>query len=325
MTGESSGGRASSASGGNRRVNGKSKVTSLAAAAASVRDGQSVTFSGFGHGGHPMAFVRELIRQRRGDFTLNAIAECWPAEFLVGAGAVCAINMSNLMFEGLGRCRAISRAIETGGIVVDDHSHLGLSLRLLAAGWGVPFLPIRSMAGTDLAKLQTRETPKYQRITSPFGQEQVGVVSALPTDVAVVHVNKCDEQGNSIVYGAVSAIDAQVRAAKRVIITTECLVSADEIVAENQLSVVPGFLVDAVVHAPFGAHPTSMYKLYDEDADHMAHYYQASRDEEALRSYHKEVIHSVRDEREYLQSLGSKRLFGLRVDPAFQVALKGEF
>jgi acyl CoA:acetate/3-ketoacid CoA transferase alpha subunit len=254
------------------------KIMSLHAAVASIWDGQTLTFSGFGHGGHPMAFVRELIRQGHRGLTLNAVAECWPAEFLVGAGAVRAINMSNLMFEGLGRCRAISRAIETGSIMVDDHSHLGLSLRLLAAGWGVPFLPIRSMVGTDLAEVQTGKVTKYRCIASPFGEGDVGVVSALPTDVAVIHVHKCDEQGNGIVYGARSVIDAQVRGARRVIVTTEQLVSADEIVSENQLCVVPGFFVDAVVHTPFGAHPAGMYKLYVEDADHMARYYEASRD-----------------------------------------------
>lgn len=299
-----------------------SKLTSLVDAAASIESGTSVSFSGFGHSGHPMALVRELIRQRRNNLTLNAIAECWPAEFLVGTGSVSSINMSNLMFEGLGRCRAISAAIERGEVRVDDHSHLALSLRLLAAGWGLPFLPIHSMAGTDLENIQTADRPKFTRMESPFGDGQVGVVSALRSDVAVIHVNKCDDQGNGIVYGTISVIDAQVRGAARVIVTTERLVSSDDIIAENQQVVVPGIFVDAVVHAPFGSHPAGMYSVYDEDLDHMAAYYQASRNAETLGAYHEQFIYGLRSHEDYLRSLGSKRLFALRVDPGFQFALR---
>jgi glutaconate CoA-transferase, subunit A len=302
----------------------ESKLTSLAEAAASIPSGAALSFSGFGHSGHPMAFVRELIRQGRGDFTLNAIAECWPADFLVGAGAVSSINMSNLMFEGLGRCRAISMAIENGSVRVDDHSHLALSLRLLAAGWDVPFLPIRSMGGTDLEHVQTGEKPKYRRVDSPFGDGEVGVVSALSSDVAVIHVHRSDDQGNGIVYGAISVIDAQIRGAKRVIVTTEELVDSETIMAENQGVTVPGIFVDAVVHTPFGSHPGAMYKLYDEDLDHMAEYYEASRKEDTLAEYHERYVTGFPNHESYLNDIGSRRLFGLRVDPAMQFALREE-
>jgi len=300
-----------------------SKLTSLYDAAQSVNDGAALSFSGFGHAGHPLAFVRELIRHGKGNFTLHAIAECWPAEFLVAAGRVSTINMSNLMFEGLGRCRAISRAIENGDVEVDDHSHLALSLRLLAAGWDMPFLPVKSMAGTDLASLQFAHRPKYGRVRSPFGSEDVGVVSALRPDVAVIHVNKTDEQGNGIVHGAISVIDAQVRAARRVIVTAERIVSAAEIVAENQLVAVPGIFVDQVVHTPFGSHPGGMYGEYDEDLEAMAEYYEASRDVAAVEAYLKRYVFAKESHEEYLDDLGSRRLFTLAVDPALKVARRG--
>lgn len=299
-----------------------SKIVTLSAAVSTIKNGSSLSFSGFGHSGHPLSFVRELIRQRPKDFTLNAIAECWPAEFLVGTGSVIAINMSNLMFEGLGRCRAISVAIEEGRVKVDDHSHLALSLRLLAAGWGVPFLPIRSIAGSDLENIQTAEKQKFTRIMSPFGEGEIGVVSALQSDVAVIHANKSDSQGNAIIYGAASVVEAQIRGAKSVIVTTEQLVSADEIIEENQNVIVPGILVSTVVHTPFGSHPGGMYKVYDEDVEHMDMYYEASRNETALAAYHVEYIYGKRDESEYFESLGSERLMNLRVDPTLQFALK---
>lgn len=298
----------------------RSKLTSLPEAAASVQDGAALTFSGFGHAGHPLAFVRELIRQGQRDLALHAIAECWPAEFLVASGRVSRINMSNLMFEGLGRCRAISRAIEQGDVVVDDHSHLALSLRLMAAAWDVPFLPVRSMAGTDLEAVQTGDRPKYARLASPFDAGDVGVVSALRPDLAVIHVNEADEQGNGVIRGAISVVDAQVRAARRVIVTAERIVPSGTIVAENQAVAVPGIFVAAVVHTPYGSHPGGMYAEYDEDLEHMAEFYEASRDVDALAGYFDRYVAGVKDHAGYLDGLGSRRLLELRVDPALKVA-----
>lgn len=302
----------------------KSKLISLVEAAQSINDGAALSFSGFGHAGHPLAFVRELIRQGKRNFTLNAVAECWPAEFLVAAGRVSAINMSNLMFEGLGRCRAISRAIENGDVEVDDHSHLALSLRLMAAGWQMPFVPVRSMAGTDLLTWQRADHPKYAQVESPFGDGAVGVVSPLRPDIAVIHVNCTDEQGNGIVYGAISVIDAQVRAAKRVIVTAERIVPASEIVDQNQVVTVPGIFVDCVVHTPFGSHPGGMYGEYDEDVDHMNEYYEASRDPETLQAYLARYVFGKTSHDEYLDDMGSRRLLQLLVDPALKVARKVE-
>ncbi|ASW55486.1 CoA transferase subunit A [Plantactinospora sp. KBS50] len=298
----------------------RSKLCDLAAAARLVPPGATLSFSGFGHAGHPLAFVRELIRQGTGDLTLHAVAECWPAEFLVAAQRVSRINLSNLMFEGLGRCRAISRAVEQGSVAVDDHSHLALSLRLLAGAWDVPFLPVRSMAGTDLTAVQTGPAPKYARVRSPFGDEETGAVAALRPDVAVIHVNKADEQGNGIVYGAISVIDAQVRSARTVVVTAERIVPAEEITAENQVVTVPGIFVDAVVHTPYGAHPGGMYGEYDEDPAAMAEYYTASRDPDTVADYLAAHVLAHPDHAAYLATLGSQRLFGLRVDPTLKIA-----
>jgi acyl CoA:acetate/3-ketoacid CoA transferase alpha subunit len=302
----------------------QSKVRGLAEAVATVPEGASLSFSGFGHGGHPMAFVRELIRQGRGGFTLDAIAECWPAEFLTAAGRVDAINLSNLMFEGLGRCRAISRAVERGDVRVDDHSHLALSLRLMAAGWGMPFLPVRSLAGTDIEAISTADEPKYARMVSPFDGTDTGVVSPLRPDIAVIHVNRADVRGNGVIDGAISVVDAQVRAAGRVIVTAERIVSAEEIVDRNQLVTVPGVLVDTVVHTPYGSHPAAMYGEYDEDLEHMAEYYEASRADDAVGRYLDEWVRGTTDHEAYLDRVGARRLFGLRVDPTLKVAYTPE-
>ena len=299
---------------------GTSKVVSMSDAAATVPEGASLSFGGFGHFGHPLSFVRELLRQGRGGFTLHAIAECWPAELLTAAGRVEHINLSNLMFEGLGRVRAICRAVENGTITTDDHSHLGLSLRLLAAGWDMPFMPIRTMAGSDLEYIQTGPAPKFRRIPSPFSDEQVGVLSPLSPDVAIVHVSESDNQGNGIIHGQISVVDAQVRAAKRVIVTAERIVEPEEIVRNNQLVTVPGILVDQVVHSPYGAYPGGMYGLYDEDMELMDQYYDASRSVDTVDAYLAEWVFGLADHAAYLDRIGSQRLLESVVDPVHMLA-----
>jgi len=298
----------------------RSKLTTLPDAVASIPSGASLSFNGFGHFGHPLAFVRELLRQGQGDFVMHAIAECWPVELLTAAGRVRHIDLSNLMFEGLGRVRAICRAVENGWVTTDDHSHLGLTLRLLAGGWDVPFLPIRTMAGSDLANLQTGPTPKYARLRSPFDDDEVGVVSAIRPDVAVVHVAEADDQGNGIIYGQISVVDAQVRAARRVIMTAERIVAPEEIVRNNQLVTIPGILVEQVVHVPYGAYPGGMYGLYDEDLELMDVYYEASRDVDDVARYLREWVYDIPSHEAYLDRIGSRRLLEAVVDPVHKLA-----
>lgn len=297
-----------------------SKLTTLRDAVATIPAGSSLSFGGFGHYGHPLAFVREIIRQRIGGLTLHAIAECWPAELLTAAGLVRHIDMSNLMFEGLGRVRAICRAAENGTITTDDHSHLGLSLRLLAAGWGMPFLPIHSMAGSDLELIQTGDKPKFARIDDPFGDGWIGAVSALAPDVAVIHVHRADTQGNGIIEGQISVVDAQVRSARRVIVTAEEIVDGELITPDNQLTVVPGILVESVIHTPYGSHPGGVYGLYDEDPRFLEQYYEASRDEATVAEWLDEWVHGLEDHEAYLDRIGSLALSEVRVDPEIKLS-----
>src|SRR5690606_5530764 len=115
-----------------------------------VEPGMSISFSGFAHSLTPMAFVRELIRQGTGDLRLVGIAEAWAADMLAGAGLLRQIVLSNFMFEGFGLCRNFSRAIESGAVEFEDYSHFALASRFAAAGEGLPFTAVRSLAGSDL-------------------------------------------------------------------------------------------------------------------------------------------------------------------------------
>jgi acyl CoA:acetate/3-ketoacid CoA transferase alpha subunit len=296
-----------------------SKLVSLQEAVRGIPSGASITAGGFAISHQPLAFTREMIRNRVRDLTLIGMAECWVAEWLCGAGALRRTYMSNFMLEGFGRCRRFSAAVESGELEVEDHSHFGVTARLVAAGLGLPFMPVRSMAGTDILAKPGFERPehKYHALRSPFpGGEIVTLLSALRPEFAILHVAKADEQGNVQTYGSAAIVAEQARAAKFVIVTAEEIVTTDEIRRRPESTLLPALMVHQVVHVPYGAHPTGVYGYYDHDAAHLAEYYEASRTEEGTRAYFRKYVDDAPDHDAYLDKIGVSRLMHLRVDPA---------
>ena len=296
------------------------KILSLREAVASVPDGANMTFGGFAAYFTPMAFVREMIRQGKRDIEMTSVAECWVADHLAGAGRLRRARFSNFMFEGMGRCYNFSRGVERGEIAVEDYSHFAITSRLVAAALGIPFLPIKPMAGTDLMHTRGFEAEKARPFACPFTGESVLLVPAARPDVAVIHAARADRDGNAQLFGNTCVIDEQARAASRVIVTVEEIVDDGVIRAQPELTVLPGFLVDALVEAPFGAHPTGMYRYYDPDFAFLTDYYAASRDEAAFRRYLDEYVFDVADHWAYLRKIGIRRLMALRADPGLGLA-----
>lgn len=294
----------------------ENKLISLQEAVGLIQDGSSITFSGFGHTLTPMAFVREMIRQNKKKLHLIGIGEAWAVDMLAGAGLLSKVWLSNFMFEGYGRCRNFSRAVERGDIQVEDCSHFGQISRLHAGGIGLPFTVVRSILGTDIEFVKT--DPDYRksvRIQCPFTNETLLALPALQPDVAVIHAARADVHGNVQLYGHSTSIDEQVRASKKVIVTVEEIVSREEISHMPELTIIPGFLVDHVVKVPMGAHPTGVYRYYSEDKEHIDVYMGASRSPETFRDYLERYVFSVRDHFEYLKKFPLKHLFGLAADP----------
>lgn len=301
------------------------KLTPLAEAVAAVKDGDAITAGGFAHSHQPMAFIRALIREGRRDLTIIGMAECWVAEFLSAAGLLRRAYMSNFMFEGLGRCRQFSAGVESGAIEVEDHSHYGIVCRFMAAGLGLPFMPLRAMAGTDILETPGFEPPekKARTLASPFGADAVTVVSPLVPDVAIIHAAQADRRGNTRIFGTTSVIEEQVKAARHVIVTAEEIVETDRFRRAPETTLLPGFMVDAVVHLPFGAHPTGVYGYYDHDAPHLDDYYAASRSPETVAGYLDRFVREPADHWAYLDRVGMSRLMRLRVDPALGYRMEG--
>ncbi len=299
---------------------GSSKVVSLSETVASVADGANMTFGGFAAYFTPLAFVREMIRQGKKRIEMTSVAECWVADYLAGAGVLKRARFSNFMFEGLGRCQNFVRAVERGEIEVEDYSHFAITSRLVAAGFGLPFMPVKSMAGTDLMGRRGFEAEKARPLACPFTGEPVLLVPAVRPDVAVIHLARSDRDGNSQLFGYTAVVEEQARAAQRVIVTTEEVVEDTVIRAQPELTVLPGFLVDAVVEVPFGAHPTGMYRYYDPDFEFMRDYYAASRDPAAFRAHLEEWVLGPGDHWAYLRKVGLRRLLALRSDPGLGIA-----
>lgn len=291
------------------------KVITLQEAAGRIPDGAHLTISGFGHSLAPLALVRELIRQGKGNFELTSMGDCWAADMLAGAGRLKRARLSNYMFEGFGRCPNFSRGVETGAVEVDDYSHFAITSRWQAAALGLPSMPVRVMLGTDLVRRKPLDEDAIAESPCPLTGEPLLFVRASRPDFAMLHASRADPEGNIQVFGTVSTIEEQARAAKRVIVTVEEIVPERVIRDQPEFTLLPGFLVEAVVHAPYGAHPAGMFRHYDFDRQHAEHYVRAGRSPEAFRRYLEEYVFGVPDHYTYLKKIGIRRLMELRADP----------
>lgn len=293
-------------------TNNNNKFLSLDKAVNVIQSGSTITFSGFAHSVTPLAFIREMIRQNIENLHLIGVGEAWAVDMLAGAHMISEVWLSNFMFEGYGRCRNFSREVENGSIKVEDFSHFGQISRFAAGAAGVPFLPIKSMLGTDL---ETSNSGKTCKIGCPFTDETLLAVSAVKPDYAVIHAHRADHKGNIQLFGNSTSIDEQIRASKTVIVTVEEVVSEEEISKFAEINTIPSFLIDFVVEVPYGAHPTGMYKYYSEDFQHIDLYMSLTRTVEDFNKYLDEYVFGVNDHWDYLQKIGIKRLHKLKADP----------
>jgi len=204
-----------------------------------------------------------------------------------------------------GLSRILREQVEAKKIQFEEWSHLGLGLRFRAAAMGIPFLPTLTMLGSDLMTVTSAKT-----IKCPFTGETLCLVPALFPDVAVIHVHRADRLGNCQIDGY-PHMDADIAlAATTVLVTTEKIVSEEEIRSHPDQTVIPGFVVDAVVEAPYGAFPHECYGLYEADFSHFESYIRdiKSRGIAAVRDYIGRYIIGTRNHDEYLSLFGAEAL-----------------
>jgi len=294
-----------------------SKLATLTEAVASIPNGSHVALSGFAIARCATAFAHEVIRQGIKGLTASQCVAAIDLDLLVGGGAVERVVYGGGSRGRFGQHHCLNRGIEAGTLVAEEYSSLSMAFRCLAGSLGLPFIPIRSLRGSDiLERLQEVAPSEIAYVDDPFTGDDWLVLKPLMPDVAVVQVQVADEEGNAWILGPRWVNEEQVKASERAIIITERLVPTEVIRREPERTVIPGFRVSHVVHLPFAAHPSSVYHAYDYDADHIRHYADASRTPEGFRNYLDKYVYGAKDHWEYLELIGGmKHLVSLVADP----------
>lgn len=259
----------------------------------------------------PFAAGHEIIRQRVRDLTLVGPISDILFDQLIGAGCVSKVVAAWVGNVSAGLGHNYRRACEQGiphRLQVWDHSNFTISLALLAGGLGAPYIPTYSLLGSDLPKTN----PSLKEATSPFGGEKVMLVPALQPDVAILHVQRSDEDGNAHAWGNLGISEEAALASKRVIIVAEEIVPREIILSDPNRVPAPSFKVTAVVHEPGGAHPSPVQGYYNRDHEFYHEYHRATRSAEGNESWLSDWVIGVKDRAEYLQKLGEARWRGLQ-------------
>ncbi len=259
-----------------------------------VFDGAVVGMGGQSIGRCAMAIAHEIVRQGKRDLTLVGCNLSLSTDVMVGADLVTRTECGSANLERFGTPFRWRRAIEEGHLEVDDWSHLAMALRFLAGALGVPFMPSKSLLGTDiLDKKESNGHKPFEIVDDPWNPGQpVVLLPALTPDVSIIHAQKADEMGNVIVEGFTTHEPEMVRASKAVIVSCEEVISSDEVRREPERTTIPYIYVDAVVEQRWGAYPTSVYKCYEIDEGHIRRYQECARaGGEEYQQYLKEFIY----------------------------------
>lgn len=283
------------------------KVVTLSEAIARyVPDGSSVALGLALEPLIPFATGHEIIRQGKRDLTLIGPISDILFDELIGAGCVARVKAAWVgnVSEGLGY--NYRRATERGlphPITVEDYSNYSIALALQAAALGVPYIPMRSLLGSDIA----RDHPSIRPAPSPFDGTPTLLVPALQPDVAIIHVQRADAEGRAHVWGGLGICEEAALGAKGVIYTAEEIVPAEVILSDPNRVLAPSMKTLAVVHAPGGAHPSPVQGYYNRDHAAYAEYHEQSRTPEAFAAWLREWVLDQPDLEAYLRHLGAER------------------
>jgi glutaconate CoA-transferase subunit A len=260
----------------------------------------------------PFAAGHELIRQGRRDLTLVGPISDILFDQMIGAGCVTRVMAAWVgnVSAGVGYC--FRRAVEHGvrqKIEVIDYSNFTIALALHAAALGVPFLPTHATLGSDLLK----KNPNLREFSSPVSGEKLVAVRALRPDVAILHVQRADAQGNAHIWGSLGVAVDGARAARKIIVVAEEIVEPRVISSDPNRTLVPGFLVEAVVHEPGGAHPSPVQGYYGRDHAFFSQYHEQTRGIDGFEEWLTQWVVRPESRAEYLKQLGTARMQSLGV------------
>jgi glutaconate CoA-transferase, subunit A len=267
----------------------------------------------------PFAAGHEMVRQKRRGLTLIGPISDILFDQLIAAGCVervIAAWVGNVM---MGSAYNFRRAAETGELRVTNMTNLAIALALQAGAMGVPFLPTWTALGSDIP----RDNEFFAEISSPFAEGQASpasvngtklhAVKALSPDVAIVHLQRADRDGNAHCWGNFGVMIEGLRAAKHVIVVAEEIVDAEVIASDPNRTAVPGFLVDAVVECRYGAHPSPVQGYYKRDDAFFRQYHEQTRSTSDSDAWLRRWIYGLDDRLAYMNQLGACRVDELGV------------
>ena len=281
------------------------KITTMRDAVARyVHDGDTVAIEGF------TAFIcfaaaHEIMRQGRRDLTLCRMTPDLIYDQMIAAGCARKLVFSYLGNPGVGSLHCIRRAVEKAlpaPLEVEEYSHFGMVGRYMAGAARLPFFPVRSYVGSDLPAAN----PRIRFVDSPYGDGQVAVVPPLNPDVAIIHAQRADALGNTQIWGLLGVQKEAAFAAGHVVVVVEEIVDEAVVRSDPNRTVIPGLLVDAVVHEPYGAHPSFTQGYYDRDNRFYLEWDRVSRDEASTRAWLDEWVYGLPDRAAYRQKLEAR-------------------
>ena len=290
-----------------------SKLTSMTEAIAQyVSDGSSVAIGLALEPLIPFAAGHEIIRQQRRNLTLIGPISDILFDQLIGAGCVETVKAAWVgnVSGGLAHCyrRAVEQSIPRA-IVTEEHSNFTIGLALLAASLGVPYIPTRSLLGSDLP----RQNPTFRQQKSPLDGSPLLLVPAVQPDVTIIHVQRSDGDGNAHLWGSLGVSEEAMLAARNVILVAEEIVPREVILSDPNRVIGPSFKVRAVVHEPWGAHPSAVSGFYNRDHPFYHEYHMRTRTAEGFQQWLDKWILNIPDRNAYIAKLGEERLLSLGI------------
>jgi glutaconate CoA-transferase subunit A len=281
-----------------------------------VKDGDLLFVGGFGNL-YPFALAHEVIRQKKKDLTLAKHSPELIGDELIGAGCIKKLIFSWIGNPGVGSSHCFRRAVEQGiphKISIEEYTHASITAMLRAGAMGISFIATKTLLGSDLLKIQ-KSKDRVRILDCPFTGEKTVVLRALEPDVALIHAQRADEEGNIQGWGIVSDIRDGGFASKRVIASVEEIVSSEVTRRDPQRTLIPGFKIDAIVKQEWGAHPSACQGYYDRDNDFFLEYERLTRSLEGFERYLNKWVYSINDRQEYLRLLNREKIERLRPQP----------
>jgi len=288
------------------------KLTTLAEAVRTlVRDGDQVVLGAGLEQAIPFAAAHEIIRQGKRNLTSVAPISDMVGDMLIGAGCIAKVVGAWMGNVSAGLGHNYRRAVEQGlphPIAIEDYSNFTLALALWAGAYGAPYVPVRTILGSDIMA----SNPKILKAEDPYTKTPIALIPPLRPDVAFLSVQRAAANGDSHVWGNLGVMQEAGMAAERVILLADQIVAPEVIASDPNRVIVPGFRVAAVVHTPCGQHPSPLAGHWKRDGDFFTDYHRLSRESESFQAWLKEWVFEPGSPEGYLAKLG-ERVEALRI------------